>query len=190
MGLWVPDIRFTSCDLRILVDQPTEPISADDPPSRCQGSWFVGLKWRCLPQCAVRAVAVVVVGVLGQHRPQLPTAKDQHPVQDLPPNRADPPLRVGVGPRRPYRRAQHLDPLGGEDRVERGGELRIPVPDQEPELADAVLQAHEQAAGMLRHHAAAGWAVTPSTWTRWLATSIANNTYSRRSNTVSTVKKV
>jgi hypothetical protein len=34
MHLWVPDIRFMSCDLRVLVDQPTQPISPHDPPSR------------------------------------------------------------------------------------------------------------------------------------------------------------
>jgi hypothetical protein len=30
----VPDIRCASCDLRVLMDQPTEPISPRDPPSR------------------------------------------------------------------------------------------------------------------------------------------------------------
>jgi hypothetical protein len=79
-----------------------------------------------------------MVGVLGQHPPQLPTADDQHPVQQLPSDGADPPFGVGVGPRRPHRRAQHPDPLGREHRVERGGELGIPIPDEKPELADAV----------------------------------------------------
>jgi hypothetical protein len=32
--VWVPAIRFTSCDLRVLMDQPTEPISPHDPPNR------------------------------------------------------------------------------------------------------------------------------------------------------------
>jgi hypothetical protein len=63
--LWVPVIRFMSCDLRVLMDQSTEPILSDDPPSRRQDSWSVGLERWCLPQRAVRAVAVVVVGVLG-----------------------------------------------------------------------------------------------------------------------------
>jgi hypothetical protein len=34
LRLWVPDIRCASCDLRVLMDQPTEPISPRDPPSR------------------------------------------------------------------------------------------------------------------------------------------------------------
>jgi hypothetical protein len=39
--------------------------------------------------------------------------------------------------------------LGHQDRVERGGELRIPITDEKPELADMVLQNHEQTAGLL-----------------------------------------
>jgi hypothetical protein len=135
---------------------PTEPISSHDPRRRRQGNWHAGSEWRCLPQGAVRAVAVGMVGVLGQHRPQLPTADDQHPVQQLPPDGAHPPLGVGVGLRRPHRRAQHPDSLGREHRVECGGELGIPIPDQQPELADAVLQAHEQVACLLRHPVAHG----------------------------------
>ena len=61
--VWVPDIRFTSCDLR---------YSWISPPSRSRRTILpdgarttaVGLKWRCLPQRAVRAVAVVMVDVL------------------------------------------------------------------------------------------------------------------------------
>jgi hypothetical protein len=34
----------------------------------------------------VRTVHVVVIGVLGQHRHQLPTSEGEHPVQHLPPN--------------------------------------------------------------------------------------------------------
>jgi len=70
-------------------------------------------------QRAVRAVVVVMVDILGQYRPQLPAAHDQHPIQQLPPDGADPPLGVGVGPRCPHRRAQYPDSLGREDRVER-----------------------------------------------------------------------
>ena len=41
--------------------------------------------------------------------------------------------------------------LGGEDRVERGGELTVPIADEKPELADAVVEGHGQVAGLLRH---------------------------------------
>jgi hypothetical protein len=59
----------TSRDLLILMDQPAKPISSGSPPGRRQDNWFAGLERRRLPQGAVRAVAVVVVGVLDQHRP-------------------------------------------------------------------------------------------------------------------------
>jgi hypothetical protein len=41
-GLWVPT-RFTSCDLRILMDQPTEAILPHDPPKPRQANWLAGL---------------------------------------------------------------------------------------------------------------------------------------------------
>jgi hypothetical protein len=48
----------------------------------------------------VRAVAVVVIGVLGQHSLQLPAPEDRHPVRQLTPNGADPtaPRRHGRPP--------------------------------------------------------------------------------------------
>jgi hypothetical protein len=60
----------TSCDLRILMDQPTESISSHDAPSRHGDRWFGRPERGCLPQGAVRTVDVVVIGILGQHRPQ------------------------------------------------------------------------------------------------------------------------
>jgi hypothetical protein len=104
-----------------------------------------------LAQGAVRTVDVVVIGVLGQYSLEMPAPEDQHPVEHLAANGADPPLRVGIRPRRPHRRAQHLDALGGKHRIERGGELGIPIPDQEPEPPDAVVKTHEQVAGLLGH---------------------------------------
>jgi hypothetical protein len=180
----------TSCDLRILMDQPTKAISSHDPRRRRQGDWHGGSEWRFLLQGAVRAVAVVMVGVLGRHRPQLPAADDQHPVQQLPPDGADPPLGVGVRPRRSQRRAQHPDPLGREDRVERGSELRVPVAEQKPEAPTRSSSTMSRLGACWATHSAAGCAVTPGTWTRRLATSSTNSTYSRCRNTVSTVKQV
>jgi hypothetical protein len=150
---WLVGARYsvTSCDLPILMDQSTESISPHDPPSRQDSSRFDGPERRHLAQGAVRTVHVVVIGVLGQHRHQLPTSEDEHPVQQLPANRAHPALRVGVRPRCPDRRAQHLDPLSGKDSIECGGELDIPITEHKPELADAVLKGHEQVAGLLCH---------------------------------------
>jgi hypothetical protein len=54
-------------DLRILMDQPTESISPDDPPSRRDDSGFARPEWRDLSQGTMRTVNVVVIGVLSQH---------------------------------------------------------------------------------------------------------------------------
>jgi hypothetical protein len=74
---------------------------------------------------------------------------DQHPTEQLTTDRANPPFRERVGPRRPYWRAQDPDALGAKDHIEAVGELRIPVADEEPELPDVVCQVHEQVAGLL-----------------------------------------
>src|SRR6266498_2137790 len=48
----------TSCDLRVLMDQPTNSISPYDSPHRHNHRWFVGSNWRCLSQGAVRSLLV------------------------------------------------------------------------------------------------------------------------------------
>jgi hypothetical protein len=40
----------TSCDLRILMDQPTQPISSLESPSRHDDNWLAGSEWRRLPK--------------------------------------------------------------------------------------------------------------------------------------------
>jgi len=53
--------------------------------------------------------------------------------------------------RRPHRRRQGSDALGGEDSIEGGGELRVSVADEELELPDAAGQVYQQVAGLLGH---------------------------------------
>ena len=48
--LWVPVIRFMSCDLRILMDQPAESIPSGNPSSRRDDRWFGGPKRWGLPK--------------------------------------------------------------------------------------------------------------------------------------------
>jgi hypothetical protein len=71
----------------------------------------------------MRTVNVVVIGVLSQHGLQLSTSEDEHPVQHLTPNGADPSLRVGIRPRRPHRSAQHLDPFSSKDEPSTPGSI-------------------------------------------------------------------
>ncbi len=54
----------TSCDLRILMDQSTESISAHHPPSRHDDRWLARPEWRQLSQGTVWAANVVMVDEL------------------------------------------------------------------------------------------------------------------------------
>lgn len=80
----------------------------------------------------------------------------QHPVQQLTTYRPDPPFGYRVAGWCLHGRWQDLDAVGGEDRIEGVGELRVPVGDKELELPDAVFQVHEQVPGLLRHPRS-GW---------------------------------
>jgi hypothetical protein len=100
----------------------------------------------------VRAMDVVVVGVLAQDQLQVPLAGDQHPVQALAPGAGDPALRDCVRPGRPDRSPD--DPPRadrGEHGVERSGELGVPVMDQELEAVSAALEVHQEVTGLLGH---------------------------------------
>jgi hypothetical protein len=66
------------------------------------GEWRVVVGWSLLAGL-VRAVTVVMAGVLRENRPQVPVVVDQHPVGALRPDSAHPPLGIAVGPWRPRR---------------------------------------------------------------------------------------
>ena len=74
---------------------------------------------------------------------------DQEVVEAFPAQGADEAFRDRVRPRCPDRGADDPDVGAGEDGVERGGELAVPVADQEPEPVGAVAEVHEQVAGLL-----------------------------------------
>jgi hypothetical protein len=82
----------------------------------------------------VRAMAVVVRGVLVQDRAQVPWPGDQHPVGDLGTGCSHQALGISIRSERPRRGLHHSYALAGQDIVERGRELRVAVPDEEPEL--------------------------------------------------------
>src|SRR5439155_25915827 len=62
---------------------------------------------------------------------------------------ADEPLRVAVRPGRPRWDLDEVDAFGGEHGVERGGELRVPVADQEPKRSDPLPHVVQWVAGLL-----------------------------------------
>ncbi len=136
--LWVPKTRSPSCDLGILVDQPTESITPCDPyDGHWSGRRHSSQRWR-LAERAMRPMPVVVRHIARQRRLQMTSTHDQHPVQQLTTHRAHPPLRVGVRPRRRHGRPQDPHAFRGENGIEGIGELRIPIANQERELPDAV----------------------------------------------------
>jgi hypothetical protein len=153
------------------MEQPTEPISSHDPRRRRQGNAHAGSQWRCPPHGAVRAVAVVMVGGLGQHRPQLPAAGDAHPVQQLLPDGADPPLGVGLGPRRPHRRPQHPDPSAATTASKPAGSLASRSRTSNRTWPTRSSRPMSRLRACRVPHAPMGCAVTPSTGTRRPATS-------------------
>ena len=65
---------------------------------------------RAQVQSAVGPLTVVVLDVDPEHPLQVPTPKNEHPVQALCPNGSDPSLGEGVGPGSSDESADHLGP--------------------------------------------------------------------------------
>ena len=87
--------------------------------------------------------------ILAQHDVEVAWSGDQEVVEAFPSQCPDEPFRDRVRPRCSYRGADDADIGASEDGVERGGELAVPVADQEPELVGAVAEVLEQVAGLL-----------------------------------------
>ena len=71
----------------------------------------------CEAERAVRPMAVVVLSELAQHAVRVTPVGDQQPVEALPSDAANESLSDRVCLRRPDRRADHTDAVGGEYRV-------------------------------------------------------------------------
>jgi hypothetical protein len=78
----------------------------------------------------VRSVLVVVLDVLGEDLLKVMAVEDEEPVQTLPRGCPHEPFRERVRPG-PHWCLYDPGALCAEDLVEAGGELRVPVPDQE-----------------------------------------------------------
>jgi chloride channel protein, CIC family len=83
------------------------------------------------------------------HQPQVPFAGDQHPVQALAAGAGNPPLRDRVRRRRPDRCLDDPHTDRSEHRVERCGELGIPVADQELNAVRMPAEVHQNIRGLL-----------------------------------------
>lgn len=90
----------------------------------------------------------VVVGNVGtEHMLEVPAAEDEHPIQALCSDRADPPLRERVRAGSQDRRLDDSHAFGAEDLVEGTGELRVAVPDHEADPVEPL--PHREVAGLL-----------------------------------------
>src|ERR687889_1824159 len=97
--------------------------------------------------------------VLAQYDVEVAWSGDQKVVEAFPAQCPDEPFRNRVRPGRSDRGADDPQVGAGEDGVERGGELAVPVADQEPELLGALAEIHQQVAGLLGDPVPVGWAV-------------------------------
>ena len=83
----------TLCDLGVFVDQAAEPVAAQDAHSGHFGRRMLTPGGRVLLQGSVRPMDVIVVDVLAEDQPQVPSAGDQPPVGALAPGAGHPAFR-------------------------------------------------------------------------------------------------
>src|SRR6266540_6301761 len=88
---------------------------------------------RVEPQGPMWPSRVVMSGEGSEDHFQVTSTEQQHPVQALCPDRANPPLCEGVRSGSPNRGLEDPHALASEDLVEGAGELGVPVPDKEPD---------------------------------------------------------
>jgi hypothetical protein len=103
--------------------------------------------WRLQVETSMRPGLVVVSGVDPEDPLKVAPAEHQHPVQTLVPDRADPSLGERVRSRCPDRRPDDVHSFGPEDLTEGTGDLRVAVPDQEPDVLKPL--PYRQVAGLL-----------------------------------------
>jgi hypothetical protein len=89
---------------------------------------------------------------------------------------------------RPIRRADALDTGRAPDIIERPGELGVRSRIRNLNAAARSPRSRRRLRACWATHGPVGWAVTPAKCTRRLPSSMTNSTYSRRRNTVSTVR--
>lgn len=88
----------------------------------------------------MRPVLAEIGLVLGEDLAEVALVHDEGTVEDFAAYAADLTFHDGVHLRRLGRGEQYADALGLEHFVEHHGELAIPVPDQEPEVAGPITQ--------------------------------------------------
>jgi hypothetical protein len=137
------------------VEESTESVVSADVEMYQRGRFgdLVGQRtlWPGVRDAAMWAVFVVVVFVLAQGMEQMRTVEDQGPVEQFVAAGLDPPLRDRVHPGYPDAAEHDVDSGVGEDGVEQGRVLAVPVADQIFNLAAGVFEVHGQVPGCLGH---------------------------------------
>jgi hypothetical protein len=177
----------------VLVDQSAEDLATTQLRKRRHTRWVTTTHrrdGRAQAEAAVRTVLIVVIDVAVQDANKVLAADDQEVVQALSADGRDPAFGDGVGVGRPNRRAGDLGTGRAPDIVERSGELGVPVAVRNLNAAARSPSSTRRLRACWSTHGPVGWLVTPAKCTRRLPYSMTNSTYSRRSQTVSTVKKV
>jgi hypothetical protein len=97
-----------------------------------------------------RPPLVVSLEVASHDAGKMLGANDQQVVQALPTDRPNPAPSDGIGVGRTDGRAEHLGPSRAPHVVERPGELRVPVADQESPHRSLIAEADDHVPGLLR----------------------------------------
>src|SRR6187551_2545033 len=93
--------------------------------------------------------AVVVGGVPGEDGPQVVFAEDEDAVGEFASDGQDEAFGEAVRSRASRWDLHGVDPDAGQGGIEGGGELAGSVADEEPEAGGAVVEVHQQVAGLL-----------------------------------------
>jgi hypothetical protein len=132
----------------VLVDHSTEDAMTPDRGVE-QGHRGGVVQWWALVEVLVRTVVVEVLGELVEDGAGVSLVVDQQSVGAFVADAANEPFGVAVRSGCPGRDLDHIDAFGGEDGIEGGGELGVPVADQEAEGGDPLAEVHQEVAGGL-----------------------------------------
>ena len=148
LTLWVPETLATLCDLRVFMEEATEPVMSDDLDI---GVDRIGKRSQRagLIEESMGSMGIEMGFVLGEDHPQVRGVDDEDPVEDLAAHAAYPALHDRVRSGCLDGRLDDPNALCLEHRIESVGELSVPVTDQKRELASPVAEVEQQVAGLL-----------------------------------------
>jgi hypothetical protein len=180
-----------SCSSSVLVKQTAEQVTPADlsrltvPDERRPGAWVRRLK----AKRPVRPMGVVVLNVDSEHLLEVAATDDQQPVQTPSAHRPDPALSVSVrvGARTGVRSTSAPSEQNRSSNVRLNFSSRSRTTKRSRRPRSPSISRRLRACWVTQ--APFGLAVTPARWTRRVSSSMKNSTYSRRSHTVSAVKK-